>query len=314
MISCAAQRVASRGRRRRVVDRDRIAHAVPGLDVSASARFPIVGGWMQRRGGTACHDAVAHARRRPARRRHHRELRGDRLPRDGDRVTGVRTSRGDYRGEEGGRRGRRQHRPRHAVAGIDRMPIESHVPASGPNAEAPLDTVITSAAAISTCRSPIRAASSSARHDGYNSYAQRGNLPVVEDVMSRWGAVSWLRAAQAAALLGRHHGHVDGRSLIVTKGPLPGMYLNCGWCYGGLRPRLPPAGCSPDHRPRRAGTPSTRRSRRPLRPRPSSTKRARARRRGCTGRHADACSYCGPRDVAEFTYQGDANRPRPDPA
>lgn len=26
------------------------------------------------------------------------------------------------------------------------------------------------------------------------------------------------------------------------------------------------------------------------------------------------CPYCGPRDVGEFTYQGDANRPRPDPA
>jgi sarcosine oxidase subunit delta len=26
------------------------------------------------------------------------------------------------------------------------------------------------------------------------------------------------------------------------------------------------------------------------------------------------CPYCGPRDVAEFTYQGDANRIRPDPA
>ena len=27
-----------------------------------------------------------------------------------------------------------------------------------------------------------------------------------------------------------------------------------------------------------------------------------------------ACPYCGPRDVGEFTYQGDANRKRPDPA
>lgn len=26
------------------------------------------------------------------------------------------------------------------------------------------------------------------------------------------------------------------------------------------------------------------------------------------------CPYCGPRDLAEFTYQGDANRARPDPA
>ncbi|MGB3502292.1 MAG: sarcosine oxidase subunit delta [Mesorhizobium sp.] len=27
-----------------------------------------------------------------------------------------------------------------------------------------------------------------------------------------------------------------------------------------------------------------------------------------------SCPYCGPRDVYEFTYQGDANRTRPDPA
>jgi heterotetrameric sarcosine oxidase delta subunit len=27
-----------------------------------------------------------------------------------------------------------------------------------------------------------------------------------------------------------------------------------------------------------------------------------------------ACPYCGPRGVGEFTYQGDANRKRPDPA
>lgn len=26
------------------------------------------------------------------------------------------------------------------------------------------------------------------------------------------------------------------------------------------------------------------------------------------------CPYCGPRDVAEFTYQGDGNRERPQPA
>ena len=26
------------------------------------------------------------------------------------------------------------------------------------------------------------------------------------------------------------------------------------------------------------------------------------------------CPYCGPRDVSEFTYQGDANRTRPDAA
>jgi sarcosine oxidase subunit beta len=27
---------------------------------------------------------------------------------------------------------------------------------------------------------------------------------------------------------------MDG-SPIITTGPLPGMYLNCGWCYGGFK-------------------------------------------------------------------------------
>jgi sarcosine oxidase subunit delta len=27
-----------------------------------------------------------------------------------------------------------------------------------------------------------------------------------------------------------------------------------------------------------------------------------------------SCPYCGPRDVSEYTYQGDGNRTRPDPA
>ena len=48
--------------------------------------------------------------------------------------------------------------------------------------------------------------------DGYNSYAQRGNLPMVEHVIeARRGPDSRPVAACAAALLGRHHGHVDGR-------------------------------------------------------------------------------------------------------
>ena len=48
--------------------------------------------------------------------------------------------------------------------------------------------------------------------DGYNSYAQRGNLPMVEDVCEGGMALMPMigRAAHAAHL-GRRHGHVDGR-------------------------------------------------------------------------------------------------------
>ena len=62
---------------------DEIARKVPGLDVSGSARFPIVGGLMQpqrRHGAPRRRRLGLCARRRPARRRHPRELRGDRLP------------------------------------------------------------------------------------------------------------------------------------------------------------------------------------------------------------------------------------------
>ena len=72
--------------------------------------------------------------------------------------------------------------------------------------------------------------------DGYNSYAQRGNLPVVEDVMSEFmalfpnlGGVRLLRSWGGIMDMS-----MDG-SPIIDIGPLPGMYLNCGWCYGGFK-------------------------------------------------------------------------------
>ena len=66
-----------------------IARKVPGVDVSGSARFPVVGGLMQPRAGTARHDAVAWGYARGADRRgvdiiENCEVTG--FLRDGDRV------------------------------------------------------------------------------------------------------------------------------------------------------------------------------------------------------------------------------------
>ncbi|MFP3443036.1 FAD-dependent oxidoreductase, partial [Pantoea sp. SIMBA_133] len=70
--------------------------------------------------------------------------------------------------------------------------------------------------------------------DFYNSYAQRGNLPTVEDVMSE---ICAMFASVARLRLLRYWGGVMDMSMdgspIIAKGPLPGLYLNCGWCYGG---------------------------------------------------------------------------------
>jgi methylglutamate dehydrogenase subunit A len=72
--------------------------------------------------------------------------------------------------------------------------------------------------------------------DGYNSYAQRGNLPTVEDVceggmalMPRIGRVRILRSWGGTVDMS-----MDG-SPIIDRTPIDGMYLSTGWCYGGFK-------------------------------------------------------------------------------
>ncbi|RUY86265.1 FAD-dependent oxidoreductase [Mesorhizobium sp. M7A.F.Ca.CA.003.01.2.1] len=103
-----------------------IKRLIPALDISDSARFPVVGGLMQRRAGTARHDAVAWGYARGADRRgvdiiENCEVTG--FLRDGDRISGVTTSRGDIRARKvavavAGSTGRVMQ-----MAGIETMPI-----------------------------------------------------------------------------------------------------------------------------------------------------------------------------------------------
>ena len=60
--------------------------------------------------------------------------------------------------------------------------------------------------------------------DGYNSYAQRGNLPVVEDVASEMVALfpGFSRVRLLRSWGGIMDMSMDG-SPIITTGPLPGM-------------------------------------------------------------------------------------------
>ena len=72
--------------------------------------------------------------------------------------------------------------------------------------------------------------------DGYNSYAQRGNLPTVEDVCEGGMAMMPMHraAAGAASWGGVMDMSMDG-SPIIDKTPIEGLYLNAGWCYGGFK-------------------------------------------------------------------------------
>ena len=219
-----------------------IAREVRGLDVSRAARFPIVGGLMQRSAGTARHDAVAWGYARGADRLgvdiiENCEVTG--FMRDGDRVTGVMTSRGEIRAGKvavavAGHTG-----PVMKLAGIDKLPIESQVlQAFVTESLKPfLDTVLTFGMGhFYVAQSDKGGLIYGGALDGYNSYAQRGNLPLVEEVMSEMLA---LFPSLASIRVLRSWGGVTDMSMdgspIITTGPLPGMYLNCGWCYGGFK-------------------------------------------------------------------------------
>jgi sarcosine oxidase subunit beta len=72
--------------------------------------------------------------------------------------------------------------------------------------------------------------------DMYNSYAQRGNLPALEEVVA---SGLQLFPFMSRLRLMRHWGGVmdmtmDG-SPIIAKLPLAGLYLDGGWCYGGFK-------------------------------------------------------------------------------
>ena len=219
-----------------------IARLIPALDVSAGARFPVVGGLMQRRAGTARHDAVAWGYARGADRRgvdivENCEVTG--FLREGDRVTGVVTSRGEIRARKvaiavAGSTGRVMQ-----LAGIEKLPIESHVLQAfvSESIKPFLDTVVTFGMGhFYASQSDKGGLVYGGDIDGYNSYAQRGNLPIVEEVMSEMLA---LFPGLAPVRMLRSWGGVCDMSMdgspIITTGPLPGMYLNCGWCYGGFK-------------------------------------------------------------------------------
>ncbi|MEX2628749.1 MAG: sarcosine oxidase subunit beta family protein [Tistlia sp.] len=212
----------------------------PHVDLE-NARFPVYGGLLQRRAGTARHDAVAWGLARGADSLgvdliQNCEVTG--IRREGDRVVGVETTRGFIGcGKLGlavaGNTGRLAE-----MAGL-RLPIESHVlQAFVTEGLKPLvDHVVTFGAGhFYISQSDKGGLVFGGDLDGYNSYAQRGNLPVVEEVVSI--GIAMMPAIARTRLL-RHWGGVmdmtmDG-SPIIGKTPLANLYLNGGWCYGGFK-------------------------------------------------------------------------------
>jgi methylglutamate dehydrogenase subunit A len=223
------------------LSRDEIARWIPNLDCSPDARFPIAGGLLQPRGGTVRHDAVAWGYARAADALgvdivQRCEVTGIRI--DGGAVTGVETTRGPIATERLAIAvaGHSSHVA--AMAGIT-LPIETHVlqaMVSDP-VKPVLDTVVTSGAVhFYVSQSDKGELVMGGDLDFMNSYAQRGNLPIIEHVV---GACLTLFPSFGRMNLMRTWGGIcdmtmDG-SPIVARLPVHGLYMTGGWCYGGFK-------------------------------------------------------------------------------
>ncbi|MDE1883440.1 MAG: sarcosine oxidase subunit beta family protein [Rhodospirillales bacterium] len=223
-----------------LLGRAQLRKEIPYLNYD-NARFPVQGALVQRRAGTARHDAVAWGYARAADQRgvdiiENCEVTG--ILQENGKVTGVETTRGTIRAGKVAMAVAGASSLLAAKAGL-RLPIESHVlQAFVTEGLKPLiDTVITFGAGhFYISQSDKGGLVFGGDIDGYNSYAQRGNLPVVEDVCE--GGMALMPMIGRTRLLRSWGGLMDmsmDGSPIIDKTPVKNLFINAGWCYGGFK-------------------------------------------------------------------------------
>ena len=224
-----------------VVSAAELGKAIPHLNTSPDARYPILGASLQRRAGVARHDAVAWGFARAA----------DALGVDiieqcevtgidvrGGRAVGVQTTRGPIASDRIGV----------VVAGHAsvlakmadlRLPIESHpLQAFVSEPIKPvLDTVVMSGAVHGyISQSDKGELVIGAGIDAYNGYGQRGSFHIIEHTMQ--AIIELFPVFSRVRMLRLWGGIVDvcpDACPIVSKTPLEGLYFNCGWGTGGFK-------------------------------------------------------------------------------
>ncbi|MCW0000859.1 sarcosine oxidase subunit beta family protein [Pararhizobium sp. YC-54] len=223
-----------------LLDRTALKKMLPFLNFD-HARFPIMGGLLQKRGGTARHDAVAWGYARAADRLgvdliQNCEVTG--IRRDNGVVTGVETSKGFIGCGKLGLAAAGNTSRVGEMADL-KLPIESHVLQAfvTEGLKPAIKHVITYGAGhFYISQSDKGGLVFGAEIDGYNSYAQRGNLATVEHVMEE--GVTMIPGLSRVRVLRSWGGVMDmsmDGSPIISHTPIDNLYLNCGWCYGGFK-------------------------------------------------------------------------------
>ena len=235
-----ANAMRSRGDDAHMLSVDDLRKLLPYLNYD-NARFPIYGGLLQKRAGTARHDAVAWGYARAADERgvdliQNCEVTGFNI--NNGRVTGVETSRGKIEANKvaivvAGRSSEVAQ-----MAGI-RLPIESHILQAFVTEG--LKPVINNVISFGMGHFYISQSDKGGLVfggdlDGYASYAQRGNLPLMEHVFE--AGMALMPMIGKAKVLRSWGGIMDmspDGSPIIDKTSIDGLFINCGWCYGGFK-------------------------------------------------------------------------------
>jgi sarcosine oxidase subunit beta len=213
----------------------------PPLNIG-DIRYPVVGAALQRRGGTARHDAVAWGYARAADALgvdilENCEVTGIRRDTNGA-VTGLETTRGVIESRKIGVSAAGNTSVVMKMAGV-RLPLESY-PLQALVSE-PIKPIFPCVVMSNTIHAYISQSDKGelvigAGTDAYNSYTQRGGLHISSHALE--AVCELFPAFRRLRMLRSWGGIVDvtpDRSPIVAKTPVPGLYVNCGWGTGGFK-------------------------------------------------------------------------------
>lgn len=213
----------------------------PRLNTSADARFPILGGFIQRRAGPARHDAVAWGYARAA-----SALGVDIVQncpvtgflKQGGRVVGVQTARGPIRAEQVALAVAGHSSVLARMAGVE-LPVTSYaLQAMVSEPVKPVLNTVTLSPALGSywSQSDKGEVVIGGALDHFPSYAQRGSFDVMQQVLA--ATAEMFPTLGRLRLLRQWAGIVDvvpDSSPIIGPTPVPGLAINCGWGTGGFK-------------------------------------------------------------------------------
>jgi sarcosine oxidase subunit beta len=207
----------------------------------AGPRYPVLGALWQPRGGTARHDAVAWGYARACSAMgmdiiEQCEVTG--IDREGDRVTGVQTSRGAIACDKLGIVVAGHSGVLADMAGF-RLPVESV--ALQALVSEPIKPVMDVVVMANTVHGYMSQSDKGEMvigggADGYNNYTQRGSFHHIEETVR--ALVETFPMVSRLKMLRQWGGIVDmtgDRSPILSKTPVEGIFINCGWGTGGFK-------------------------------------------------------------------------------